>query len=151
MGYNYSSIPFNGVVNPPPPNNYDSNNDNISNNVTADRIITTNVVVAMLTWIWLWLQVTMAHDDVIKWKHFPRFRLCAGNSPVSGEFPAQRPVTQSFDIFFHLRMNLRLSNQSRGWWLLWRHCNDLWPHLISRACASPGFDVWFANPFKYFS
>ena len=25
--------------------------------------------------------------------------LCAGNSPVTGEFPAQRPVTQSFDVF----------------------------------------------------
>ena len=24
--------------------------------------------------------------------------LCAGNSPVTGEFPSQRPVTQSFDI-----------------------------------------------------
>ena len=29
--------------------------------------------------------------------------LCAGNSPVSGEFPAQRPVTRSFDVFFDLR------------------------------------------------
>ena len=26
--------------------------------------------------------------------------ICAGNSPVSGEFPTQRPVTRSFDIFF---------------------------------------------------
>ena len=25
--------------------------------------------------------------------------ICAGNSPVSGEFPAQRPVTRSFDIW----------------------------------------------------
>ena len=25
--------------------------------------------------------------------------LCAGNSPVTGEFPAQRPVTRSFDVF----------------------------------------------------
>ena len=25
--------------------------------------------------------------------------LCAGNSPVRGEFPAQRPVTRSFDVF----------------------------------------------------
>ena len=30
--------------------------------------------------------------------------LCAGNSPVSGEFPAQRPVTRSFDVFFDLRL-----------------------------------------------
>ena len=42
--------------------------------------------------------------------------LCAGNSPVSGEFPAQRPVARSFDVFFDLRLNKRLSKQSRGWW-----------------------------------
>ena len=29
--------------------------------------------------------------------------ICAGNSPVAGEFPAQRPVTRSFDVFFDLR------------------------------------------------
>ena len=55
--------------------------------------------------------------------------ICAGNSPVSGEFPTQRPVTRSFDTFFH--MNKRLSKQSRGWWFetlswpLWRHCNAM--------------------------
>ena len=42
--------------------------------------------------------------------------LCAGNSPVTGEFPAQRPVTRSFDVFFDLRLNNRLSKQSWGWW-----------------------------------
>ena len=31
--------------------------------------------------------------------------LCAGNSPVTGEFPSQRPVTQIFDVFFDLRLN----------------------------------------------
>ena len=35
--------------------------------------------------------------------------LCAGNSPVTGEFPTQRPVTRSFDVFFDLRVNKRLS------------------------------------------
>ena len=28
--------------------------------------------------------------------------LCAGNSQITGEFPSQRPVTRSFDVFFHL-------------------------------------------------
>ena len=42
--------------------------------------------------------------------------LCAGNSPVTGEFPTQRPVTRSFDVFFDLRLNERLSKQSWGWW-----------------------------------
>ena len=35
--------------------------------------------------------------------------LCAGNSPVYGEFPSQRPVTRIFDVFFDLRMDKRLS------------------------------------------
>ena len=30
--------------------------------------------------------------------------ICAGNSLVSGEFPAQRPVTRSFDVFFDVRV-----------------------------------------------
>ena len=57
--------------------------------------------------------------------------ICAGNSPVPGEFPAQRPVTQSFDVFFDLCPNKRLSKQSWGWWVerpsgsLWRHSNEL--------------------------
>ena len=55
--------------------------------------------------------------------------ICAGNSLVSGEFPTQRPVTRSFDVFFDLRLNKRLSKQSWGWWFgtpsspLWRHSN----------------------------
>ena len=42
--------------------------------------------------------------------------ICAGNSPVAGESPSQRPMTRSFDVFFHLRLNKRLSIQSWGWW-----------------------------------
>ena len=37
---------------------------------------------------------------------------CAGNSPVTGEFPTQGPVTRIFDVFFDLRLNKRLSKQS---------------------------------------
>ena len=37
----------------------------------------------------------------------------AGNSPVPGVFPAQRPVTRSFDVFFDLHLNKRLSKHSR--------------------------------------
>ena len=36
---------------------------------------------------------------------------CAGNSPVPGEFHAQRPVTRSFDVTFDLRLNKRLIKQ----------------------------------------
>ena len=55
--------------------------------------------------------------------------ICAGNSLVIGEFPAQRPVTRSSDVFFDLRLNERLSKQSWVWWFktpsrpLWRHSN----------------------------
>ena len=42
--------------------------------------------------------------------------LCAGNSPVTVEFPAQRPVTWSFDVFFDLRLNKWISKQSRCRW-----------------------------------
>ena len=42
--------------------------------------------------------------------------LCAGNSPVTGECPSQRPMTPSFDIFFDLHLNKRLSKQSWRWW-----------------------------------
>ena len=40
--------------------------------------------------------------------------LCEGNSPVTGEFPWQRPVTRSFNIFFDLNLNKRLSKQLLG-------------------------------------
>ena len=56
--------------------------------------------------------------------------ICARNSPVTGEFPTQRPVTRSFAVLFDLRLNIRLSIQWRGWWfetpvrLSWRHCNE---------------------------
>ena len=57
--------------------------------------------------------------------------ICAGNSPITGEFPVQRPVTRSFHIFFDLRLNNRLSKQWWGWWFevplcpLLRHSNEL--------------------------
>ena len=86
--------------------------------------------------------------------------LCEGNSPVPGEFPAQRPVTRSFDVFFDPRPNKRWSKQSWGWWLetpsrsLWRHCNDyclsasevtppkyksVWVLYLAKTCIYFGF------------
>ena len=56
--------------------------------------------------------------------------LCVRNSPVPGEFPVQMPMTRSFDVFFDLCLNKRLSKQSWGWWFetqsgsLWRRCNE---------------------------
>ena len=70
--------------------------------------------------IWSWWRYEMETFSAL-------LAICAGNSPVPGEFPTQRPVTQSFDVFFDLRLNKRLSKQSWGWWFempshpLWRH------------------------------
>ena len=55
--------------------------------------------------------------------------ICAGNSPVPVEFPPQRPVTRSFDVFYDLCPNKQLSKRWWGWWFgtqscpLWRHSN----------------------------
>ena len=47
------------------------------------------------------------------WRHLSAsLAICVGNSPITGEFPAQRPVTRNFDVFFNLRRNKRLSKQS---------------------------------------
>ena len=70
------------------------------------------------------------HDDVIKWGHFPRYWALWGESTGGRWFPSQTPMTWSFDVFFDLHLNKRLSKQSRRWWFetpshsLWRHCND---------------------------
>ena len=53
--------------------------------------------------------------------------ICAGNSPVPGEFPTQGPVTRSFDVYFDMRPNKRLSKQWWGWWFETQSC-PLWCH-----------------------
>ena len=73
---------------------------------------------------WLLFTMTSSNGNIFRFTG----HLC-GDSPVPGEFPAQRPETRSFDAFFDLRLNKRLSKQSWGWWVetlsrpLWRHCN----------------------------
>ena len=91
--------------------------------------------------LWWWHKVTSGtvfcafYIFLSWWRHHMEtfsalLALCAGNSPVTGEFPSQRPVTRSFDILFDLRLNKRLSKQSgRRWlqtpWRSWHHCNDV--------------------------
>ena len=71
---------------------------------------------------WIWWRHQMETFSTL-------LALCAGNSPVTGEFPAQRPVTRSCDVLFDLRLNKPLSKQWWGWWFetpsrpLWRQCN----------------------------
>ena len=77
------------------------------------------------------------------WNHqmetFPTLlALCVGNSLVTSEFPSQRPVTRSFDVFFHLRLNKLLSKQLRRRWFempsrsSWHHCMSWkWSNYIA--------------------
>ena len=66
--------------------------------------------------------------------------LC-GEFTGPGEFPTQRQVTRSFDVFFDLRLNKRLSKQPWGWWFetpawsLWRHRN-----VTKKTCVVTSYD-----------
>ena len=77
--------------------------------------------------------------------------LCVGNSPVSGEFLAQRPVTRSFDVFFDLRLNKRFSKQWWGWWFetlprpLWRHSN-IFNDSTGKHIIRYGSKIFFSTP-----
>ena len=68
--------------------------------------------------------------------------LCAGNSPVTAEFPPRRPVTWRVDVFFDLRLKKKLSKQSRRWWFetpshrLLGHCNDRYSNGIQTLAAN---------------
>ena len=90
------------------------------------------------------------HDHSMSWwrHHMEKFSallaIRAGYSPVPGEFPAQRQVTRSFDAFFDLRLNKRLSKHSWGWWFetlsrpSWRHRNIIsWPGQYTRQSTLP--------------
>ena len=80
----------------------------------------------------VWMISNMGKTIVAWWRHqMETFSALLALCAVPGEFPAQRPVTLSFDVFFDLRLNKRLSKESWGWWFetqsgsLWRHCNVL--------------------------
>ena len=85
--------------------------------------------------IWHFYYVSKQNSpiEITWWRHqrqtfFTLLALCTGNSPVTVEFPSQRPVTWSFDVFFGVRLNKQLNKQSRRRWFdalsrsLWRHC-----------------------------
>ena len=91
------------------------------------------------------LKLSVSNRNYTWWRHQMEtfsalLAICAGNSLVPGEFPAQRPVTRSFDGFFDMHPNKWLSKQWRGWWFetppcpLWRYRNDnkvvSWPSYL---------------------
>ena len=83
--------------------------------------------------------------------------ICAWHSPFTGEFPAQRPVTRSFDVFFDLLLNKRLSKQWWSWWFekpsrpLGLPCNDHNNHACNNRGARGGFVVFYSNPDNLFN
>ena len=85
------------------------------------------------------------HNDVFKWKWFPRYLLVVRG--FTGEFPSQRPMTRSFFVFFDLCLYKRLSKQSTRRLFetpsrsLWRHCNVC--RIAPRRTAAP---EWRQNP-----
>ena len=82
----------------------------------------------MTTRLWTLISITMMTSS--NGKIFRVTGPLCGEFTGPGEFPTQRPVTRSFDVFFDLRLNKRLSKQPWGWWFetpswsLWRHRND---------------------------
>ena len=80
--------------------------------------------------------------------------LCAGHSPVTGEFPSQRPVMRSFDVFFDLHLNKRLSKQSKRRWFempsrsLWRHCNEYSPPVADALSVTFWLNHWIKADVK---
>ena len=69
------------------------------------------------------------HDDVIKWKHFPRYWPFVRGIHRSRWIPRTKASDADFDVFLDLRLNKRLSKQPRCWWFetpswsLWSHRN----------------------------
>ena len=98
-----------------------------------------NVLNPMASWCRHMDTLVMWHWYYPWWRHqmetFSAFlALCAGNSPITGKFPSQRPVMRRFDIFFHLCLNKHLSKQSWGWWFE-TPSRPLWHHLILVLCV----------------
>ena len=62
--------------------------------------------------------------------------ICAGNSPVTGEFPAQRSVTRCFGVFSDLRLNKRLSKKSWDWCLRGHRAHYVASLMIYHICVT---------------
>ena len=84
---------------------------------------------------------------------------CEGNPSVTGNFPSQRPLTRNFVVFFDLRLNKRLSKQSRRRWFetpsrsLWRRCNEVgsyfWPSAPIHIYMYIYFHSWLKHKMGY--
>ena len=93
-------------------------------------VIESNIIVK----IWVHGKLTtlrkfITHDDVIKWKHFPRYWPFVREIHRSRWIPHIKASDAELWCFLYLCPNKRLSKQTWGWWfetLSWSlcsHCN----------------------------
>ena len=73
-----------------------------SNSHCADKTAINHLISIIAT------PILVKHLCIAWWRHQTEtfsalLALCAGNSPVTGEFPAQRSVASNFDVFFDLK------------------------------------------------
>ena len=113
------------------------------------------IIIKMLSCTWLThnkIMMTSSNGNI-----FRVTGLLCGEFTGPGESPAQRPVTQSFDVFFDLRLNKPLSKQPWGWWFemlswsLWRQCDGamfLWDDTVTNKLTTPDVRhrIWQAFP-----
>ena len=92
----------------------------------------------------------ISHDDVIKWKHFPRhwhFVRGIHRSPVNS--PKKGQWRGALIFFFGLRLNKRLSKQQWGWWFetpsrsLWRLVMYGSTLIPARITSCTDYEVWW--------
>ena len=86
---------------------------------------------------WIPLMMTSSNGNIFR----VTGHLC-GEFTGPGEFPTQRPVTRSFDVYFDLRLNKWLSKQSWGWWFETLSCS-LWRHRNATKCQQSGSLSWY--------
>ena len=105
-------------------------------NVTGtiqDYMIGIVTIILLPQWQWSSLQIYI-YTSISWWRHqmetfCASLALCAGNSPVTGEFSSQRPVARSFDVFLDLRLiNGWVNNREAG--DLGRHHADYYVTVI---------------------
>ena len=80
---------------------------------------------------------------------------CAGNVPVTGEFPHKGQWCGALVFSLICALNKRLSKQSWGWWFgapsrsIWRHCNavlthqNLYPNISAPMCEILSYQIWY--------
>ena len=106
-----------------------TNNECWSNLHFVSRVIVWKIIVLLISWSWSTLRlclISVLESLVRNLSQDTLFTLeCDGRKYRKKLWP----VTRSFDVFFDLRLNKRLSKQSWGRWfetpshILWRHCN----------------------------